>query len=98
MIYDVLLLMTEFGDTSVCDGRSHGYFKKDSHSAGEPLLYVDELVKKLKQGSDVIPLQIQQLAKPPLIRNVISEHLCSSVTRPPVDVVFSIDRLAEYAR
>ena len=98
--YDIRRALINDGirSTTVCDGRSHGYFEKDSHSAGEPLLYIDELVKKLKQGSDVIPLQIQQLAKPPLIRNVISEDLCSSVSRPPVDVVFSIDRLTEYAR
>ena len=91
--YDIRRALINDGiqSTTVCDGLSHGYFEKDSHSAGEPLLYVDELIKKLKQGSDDIPLQIKQLAKPPLIRNVISEDLCSSVTRPPVDVVFSID-------
>jgi len=91
--YDIRRALINDGirSTTVCDGLSHGYFEKDSHSAGEPLLYVDELVKKLKQGSDDIPLQIKQLAKPPLIRNVISEDLCSSVRRPPLDVVFSID-------
>jgi hypothetical protein len=36
-------------------------------------------------------LQIQQLDKPPLIRNVISEGLCSSFAIPLVDIVFSID-------
>jgi hypothetical protein len=91
--YDIRRALINDGirSTTICDGRSHGYFETDSHSAGEPLLYVDELVKKLKQRSDVIPLQVKQLANPPVIRNVISEHLCSSVTRPPVDVVFSID-------
>jgi subtilisin len=35
--------------TTVCDGLRHGYFEKDSDGIGEPLLYVDDLVKKVKQ-------------------------------------------------
>jgi len=34
---------------TVCDGLRHGYFEKDSDGVNEPLLYVDELVKKVKQ-------------------------------------------------
>ena len=35
--------------TTICDGHSHGYFEKNSDGVGEPLLYVDDLVKKVKQ-------------------------------------------------
>jgi subtilisin family serine protease len=35
--------------TTVCDGLRHGYFETDSNGVGEPLLYVDDLVKKVKQ-------------------------------------------------
>ena len=34
---------------TVCDGLRHGYFGKDSDGVYEPLLYVDDLVKKVKQ-------------------------------------------------
>lgn len=34
---------------TVCDGMRHGYFDNDADGVGEPLLYVDEMVKKIKQ-------------------------------------------------
>ncbi len=34
---------------SNCDGVSHGYFKGDTDSIHEPLLYIDDLVKKFKE-------------------------------------------------
>jgi subtilisin len=51
----------------VCDGLRHGYFNDDHDGVYEPLLYLDDLVNKFKHMSYTIPLQIQQLAKPPAI-------------------------------
>jgi subtilisin len=39
----------------VCDGGRHGYFNKDPDHTSEPLLYVDELVKKIKEKFDNVP-------------------------------------------
>jgi len=36
----------------VCDGDRHGYFVKDPDNISEPLLYVDDLVKKIKEKFD----------------------------------------------
>jgi subtilisin family serine protease len=36
----------------VCDGDRHGYFVKDPDRISEPLLYVDDLVKKIKEKFD----------------------------------------------
>ena len=36
----------------VCDGDRHGYFVKDPDHISEPLLYVDDLVKKIKEKFD----------------------------------------------
>jgi subtilisin family serine protease len=49
--YDVrhALITDGIRSTTVCDGLRHGYFEKDSDGVGEPLLYVDDLVKKVKQ-------------------------------------------------
>jgi subtilisin len=38
-----------------CDGGRHGYFNKDPDHTFEPLLYVDGLVKKIKEKFDNIP-------------------------------------------
>jgi subtilisin len=68
--YDIRRALISDGirSTTVCDGLRHGYFNQDSDGAYEPLLYLDDLVKKFKQRSDNILLQIQQQpAKPPLI-------------------------------
>jgi subtilisin len=40
---------------TVCDGLRHGYFEKDTDRIGEPLLYLDEVVKKIKQRLGSIP-------------------------------------------
>jgi subtilisin family serine protease len=49
--YDIrhALITDGIRSTTVCDGLRHGYFEKDSDDVGEPLLYVDDLVKKVKQ-------------------------------------------------
>ena len=39
----------------VCDGDRHGYFNKDPDHIFEPLLYLDDLVKELKQKFDNVP-------------------------------------------
>ena len=49
--YDIrhALITDGIRSTTVCDGLRHGYFETDSNGVGEPLLYVDDLVKKVKQ-------------------------------------------------
>ena len=39
-------------DSVVCDGDRHGYFKKDPDHISEPLLYLDDLVKEIKEKID----------------------------------------------
>jgi subtilisin family serine protease len=56
--YDIRNALVKDGiqKSVVCDGDRHGYFNKDSDHISEPLLYVDELVKKIREKFDIVPL------------------------------------------
>jgi subtilisin len=56
--YDIRNALVKDGiqKSVACDGDRHGYFNKDPDHISEPLLYVDELVKKIREKFDIVPL------------------------------------------